>query len=54
MEQGLRILDTYCSPRLDLKQNPLYENTEMGFSIPITTAVSKSISGLTIPLALHV
>ena len=32
MEKGLKILGAHVdSPRLDLKQNPLYEDTDLAF-----------------------
>ena len=54
MEQGLRILGAHIdSPRLDLKQNPLYEDTEMALLDTHCYGGIKKYQWVTIPLALH-
>lgn len=54
MEQGLRILGAHIdSPRLDLKQNPLYEDTEMALLDTHYYGGIKKYQWVTIPLALH-
>lgn len=54
MEQGLRILGAHIdSPRLDLKQNPLFEDTEMAFLDTHYYGGIKKYQWVTIPLALH-
>jgi hypothetical protein len=46
LEEGMRILGAHIdSPRLDLKQHPLYEDTELAFLDTTTTAASRSTSG---------
>ena len=46
LSEGVNSLGAHIdSPRLDLKQNPLYEDTEMAFLRHIITAVSRSTSG---------
>ena len=54
MEKGLRILGAHIdSPRLDLKQVPLYENTEMAFLDTHYYGGVKKYQWTTIPLAIH-
>lgn len=54
MEQGLRILGAHIdSPRLDLKQNPLYEDTEIALLDTHYYGGIKKYQWVTIPLALH-
>ena len=52
--KGLRILGAHIdSPRLDLKQVPLYENTEMAFLDTHYYGGVKKYQWTTIPLAIH-
>lgn len=54
MQQGLRILGAHIdSPRLDLKQNPLYEDTQMALLDTHYYGGIKKYQWVTIPLALH-
>ncbi len=54
IEKGLRILGAHIdSPRLDLKQVPLYENTEMAFLDTHYYGGIKKYQWTTIPLAIH-
>lgn len=54
LAQGLRILGAHIdSPRLDLKQNPLYEDTEMALLDTHYYGGIKKYQWVTIPLALH-
>lgn len=54
IEDGLRILGAHIdSPRLDLKQNPLYENTELAYLDTHYYGGVKKYQWATIPLALH-
>ena len=54
VEKGLRILGAHIdSPRLDLKQVPLYENTEMAFLDTHYYGGVKKYQWTTIPLAIH-
>ena len=54
LEKGLRILGAHIdSPRLDLKQVPLYENTEMAFLDTHYYGGVKKYQWTTIPLAIH-
>lgn len=54
IEQGLRILGAHIdSPRLDLKQNPLFEDTEMALMDTHYYGGIKKYQWVTIPLALH-
>lgn len=47
LEQGMRIVAAHIdSPRLDLKQNPLYEEGGMAYLYPLLMGASKNISGL--------
>ena len=46
LEEGMNILGAHIdSPRIDVKQNPLYESEELHIWILITMAVSRNISG---------
>lgn len=46
LAEGAQIAAAHIdSPRLDLKPTPLYEDSEMAYSRPTTTAVSASTSG---------
>lgn len=46
LAEGVQITAAHIdSPRLDLKPTPLYEDSEMAYSRPTTTAVSASTSG---------
>ncbi len=54
LEQGARMLGAHVdSPRLDLKQNPLYESTDMAFLKTHYYGGIKKYQWLAIPLALH-
>ena len=54
LENGMRILGAHLdSPRLDLKQNPLYEDTEMALLDTHYYGGIKKYQWVTIPLALH-
>lgn len=54
LSQGMRILGAHIdSPRIDLKQNPLYEDTEMGFFDTHYYGGVKKYQWVTLPLALH-
>lgn len=54
MKQGMRILGAHIdSPRLDLKQNPLYEDTEMVYLDTHYYGGVKKYQWVTIPLAIH-
>ncbi|MDD3794407.1 MAG: aminopeptidase [Lachnospiraceae bacterium] len=54
MKQGMKILGAHIdSPRLDLKQNPLYEDTEMAFLDTHYYGGVKKYQWVTIPLAMH-
>lgn len=54
MEQGMHILGAHIdSPRLDLKQNPLYEDTEMAMFDTHYYGGVKKYQWVTLPLALH-
>lgn len=54
IEQGMNILGAHIdSPRLDLKQNPLYEDTEMAFLDTHYYGGIKKYQWVTIPLAIH-
>lgn len=53
-EEGMRILGAHIdSPRLDLKQVPLYEDTEMAYLDTHYYGGLKKFLWVTIPLALH-
>ena len=54
LEQGMNILGAHIdSPRLDLKQNPLYEDTEMALLDTHYYGGVKKYQWVTLPLALH-
>ena len=54
MRQGMRILGAHIdSPRLDLKQNPLYEDTELVYLDTHYYGGVKKYQWVTIPLAMH-
>ena len=54
MESGLKILGAHIdSPRLDLKQNPLYEDTELSLLDTHYYGGIKKYQWVTLPLALH-
>ena len=54
LTDGMRILGAHIdSPRLDLKQNPLYEDTEMAFLDTHYYGGVKKYQWVTIPLASH-
>ena len=54
MEDGLNILGAHIdSPRMDLKQNPLYEDTEMVLLDTHYYGGVKKYQWVTLPLALH-
>lgn len=54
MEQGMNILGAHIdSPRMDLKQVPLYEDTEMAFLDTHYYGGIKKYQWVTLPLALH-
>ncbi|MDW8800405.1 aminopeptidase [Clostridium sp. A1-XYC3] len=53
-EQGLRILGAHVdSPRLDLKQNPLYEDTDLALFETHYYGGIKKYQWVTLPLAIH-
>ncbi len=54
LEQGMHILGAHIdSPRLDLKQNPLYEDTELAMLDTHYYGGVKKYQWVTLPLALH-
>jgi aspartyl aminopeptidase len=54
MEKGLKILGAHIdSPRLDLKQNPLYEDSELSLLETHYYGGIKKYQWVTLPLALH-
>ena len=54
LEKGMRILGAHIdSPRLDLKQNPLYEDTDMAYLDTHYYGGVKNYQWVTIPLAIH-
>lgn len=54
MEKGMNILGAHIdSPRLDLKQNPLYEDTELAYLDTHYYGGIKKYQWVTIPLAIH-
>ncbi len=54
LAEGLRIIISHIdSPRIDLKQNPLYEEAEMAFFRTHYYGGIKKYQWVTIPLALH-
>ncbi|WP_040212188.1 aminopeptidase [Clostridium polynesiense] len=54
MENGMRILGSHIdSPRLDLKQNPLYEDSDLALMETHYYGGVKKYQWVTIPLAIH-
>jgi aspartyl aminopeptidase len=54
LEDGMHIIGSHIdSPRIDIKQNPLYENSEMAYLDTHYYGGIKKYQWLTIPLALH-
>lgn len=54
MEQGMAILGAHIdSPRLDIKQNPLYEDTELAYLDTHYYGGIKKYQWVTLPLAIH-
>ncbi|OAA92130.1 aminopeptidase [Clostridium ljungdahlii] len=54
MEKGMRILGAHIdSPRLDLKQNPLYEDTDLALFDTHYYGGIKKYQWVTLPLAIH-
>ena len=54
LHTGMRILGAHVdSPRLDLKQNPLYEDTDMAYLDTHYYGGIKNYQWVTIPLAIH-
>lgn len=54
LEDGTRMIGAHIdAPRIDIKQNPLYENTEMAFLKTHYYGGIKKYQWLAIPLALH-
>ncbi len=54
LSEGVNILGSHIdAPRLDLKQNPLYEDTQMAFFKTHYYGGIKKYQWLTIPLAIH-
>ncbi len=54
IEKGMNILGAHVdSPRLDLKQNPLYEDTELAYLDTHYYGGIKKYQWVTLPLALH-
>lgn len=54
LEQGMNILGAHLdSPRLDLKQNPLYEDTQMALLETHYYGGIKKYQWITLPLAIH-
>ncbi|MEG0662346.1 MAG: aminopeptidase, partial [Anaerovoracaceae bacterium] len=54
IEQGMNILGAHIdSPRLDVKQNPLYENSEFAYLDTHYYGGIKKYQWVTLPLALH-
>lgn len=54
LEKGMNILGAHVdSPRLDLKQNPLYEDTELAYLDTHYYGGIKKYQWVTIPLAIH-
>ncbi|HZJ56623.1 MAG TPA: aminopeptidase [Clostridia bacterium] len=54
MEEGLRIIGAHVdSPRLDLKQNPLYEDSGLALSKTHYYGGVKKYQWVTLPLAIH-
>ncbi|TWH51814.1 aminopeptidase [Sporomusa sp. KB1] len=54
IEQGMNILGAHIdSPRLDIKQNPLYEDTELAYLDTHYYGGIKKYQWVTLPLAIH-
>ena len=54
LEKGMKILGAHIdSPRLDIKQNPLYEDTEMALLDTHYYGGVKKYQWVTLPMALH-
>src|SRR3712207_2466963 len=54
IEDGMNILGAHLdSPRMDLKQNPLYENTDLAYMDTHYYGGIKKYQWVTIPLAIH-
>jgi len=54
MEKGMAILGAHIdSPRMDIKQNPLYEDTELAFLDTHYYGGIKKYQWVTLPLAIH-
>ncbi len=54
LENGMRILGAHIdSPRLDVKQDPLYENTELAYLDTHYYGGIKKYQWVTVPLAIH-
>lgn len=54
LEEGLNILGAHIdSPRLDIKQNPLYEDTELAYLDTHYYGGIKKYQWVTLPLAIH-
>lgn len=54
MEQGMAILGAHIdSPRMDIKQNPLYEDTELAYLDTHYYGGIKKYQWVTMPLAIH-
>lgn len=54
LEKGMKILGAHIdSPRLDIKQNPLYEDTELAFLDTHYYGGIKKYQWVTIPMAIH-
>lgn len=54
MEQGMAILGAHIdSPRIDIKQNPLYEDTELAYLDTHYYGGIKKYQWVTLPLAIH-
>ena len=54
IEKGMKILGAHIdSPRLDVKQNPLYEDSDLVLMDTHYYGGIKKYQGTTIPLALH-
>ena len=54
LEEGMNILGAHIdSPRIDVKQNPLYENEELAYLDTHYYGGIKKYQWVTLPLALH-
>lgn len=54
VEKGLRVVAAHCdSPRIDLKQNPLYEDSELGMMKTHYYGGIKKYQWTNIPLSIH-